>query len=169
MFTQIAHMGKHSIIYGAGLMLQRLASFFLIPMYTAFFATSDYGIQEILNNTSSLLVTLLGLGLISGLYRSYFMYSDEERRRDVAKTALVIFATSSVLAGGLLALFARQLSSFLLPDASYSPLLMITLAFIVLSNIVAVPFAICAPRCNPFALSSTHWRSFWYRWSAQSS
>ena len=142
MFKQVSQMGKHSAIYGAGLMLQRLASFLLIPMYTAFFSTADYGIQEILNNTSSLLVTLLGLGLISGLYRSYFMYSDEEHRRDVAKTALVMFAIFSTLVGGLLAFLAPQLSALVLPDASYSPLLIISLVYIILSNIAAVPFAI---------------------------
>lgn len=142
MFRQISQLGKHSAIYGAGLILQRLASFILLPLYMAYLSTADYGIQEVLNNTSSLLITVSGLGLISALYRSYFMYSDDGRRLDVAKTALSIFALSSAVVGGLLALFSRQMSGLLLPDASYSPLLMLTVLYIILSNIIAVPFAI---------------------------
>ena len=142
MFKEISQVGKHSAIYGIGQILQRLVGFLLIPMYTAYFTTSDYGIQEILNNTSSVLTTLLSLGLISGMYRSYFMYADEERRNNVARTAMSVYVVSSALVGGLLIIFARPLSILVLPDRSYSPLLVLTLIFIILNNIVAVPFAV---------------------------
>jgi O-antigen/teichoic acid export membrane protein len=142
MFEQITRIGKHSVVYSIGRLLQRVASFLLIPMYTAYFTTSDYGIQEILSNTSSVLNTLLSLGLISGMFRSYYKYPDEDRRRPVVKTAFSVFAVSSALVGGVLILLARPLSGLLLPDKSYSPLLVLTFLFIIQGSIIAVPFAV---------------------------
>lgn len=142
MFKEISQVGKHSAIYGVGQILQRLVGFLLIPMYTLYFTTSDYGIQEILYNTSSILTTLLSLGLISGMYRSYFMYEDEKRRNNVARTAMSVYVVSSALVGGILIVFARPLSALILPDQSYSHLLVLTLIFIIMNNFIAVPFAV---------------------------
>jgi len=145
-FQQITRVGKHSVVYGLGQLLQRLGSFFLIPIYTTHFTAADYGMQEVLTNTSSLLTILLGLGMVSGLYRSYFMYPDEESRLNVIKTALVAFAVSSTVAGGLLLLAVRPLSRLLLPDPSHWPLMALTICFIMLGNIIAIPFAVLRAR-----------------------
>jgi O-antigen/teichoic acid export membrane protein len=140
-FKDISQVGKHSVIYGLGQALQRLGSFLLVPIYTSHFTPSEFGVQEILTNTSSILTTLLGLGLVSGMYRSYFMYQDEQKRHDVVKSALVTFILFSLLTGGILLLASHTLSSLLLPDRSYWPLMVLTILWVVLTNIIAVPYA----------------------------
>ena len=142
MFQQITQVAKHSTVYSIGQVLQRVVSFLLIPMYTTYFTTSDYGVLEILNNTSSILTTLLGLGLVSGMYRSYFMHTQEGLRRGVVKTALSVFGIISVLIGGSLITIAGPLSKLLLPGETFSSLLVLTLCYIMLANIIAIPFAV---------------------------
>ncbi len=146
MFRQVTHLGKDSVIYGLGQALQRLTSFFLIPLYTAYYTTAEFGVQEILINTSSVLTAILGLGLISATYRSYFMYDEEERRLDIIRTALTVFAVFSLAVGCVLIPLARPLSALLLSDASYSALFVVMVVFVMLSNVVSLPFAILRAR-----------------------
>jgi len=141
MFQQLAQMGKQSFVYSAGVLLQRVASFLLVPMYTYYLTTADYGQMEILSNTSTVLSTILAMGLISGMYRSYFMYQDEQHRMDVTKTAQMFFIATSLLVIILFA-FAKPLSQLLLGDESQDYLLQLVLISIILSNLLLVPFSV---------------------------
>ncbi len=146
MNRQIIQLGKHSIVYGIGQILQRLAGFLLIPLYTTYYTPTEYGIQEILLNTSTVMTTILGLGMLSGLYRAYFTYDDEVRRLNVVRTALSTFVVLPLAVGGVCILFAEPLSVLLLSDASFAPLLILTIVYVMLSNIVSLPFAVLRAR-----------------------
>ena len=141
MFEELTQVGKHSIVYSAGVLLQRVASFILVPLYTLYFATSDYGQMDILSTTSSLLTTFLGLGMIAGMYRIYFKTDDEDSRLNITKTALFIFiTTSSVLF--VFIIFARPLSSLLLGTDDQNSLVVLVLMSIMLGNLLLVPYSI---------------------------
>jgi len=141
MFEQITHFGKHSFVYSTGVLLQRIASFLLVPMYTLYFSTSDYGQMEILANTSTVMTTLLALGLVSGMFRSYFMYSDGTHRLNIAKTAHIIFLFTSLFVLILLP-FSSQISSLLLGDSSHYQLVSLVIISIFLTNLLVIPFSI---------------------------
>lgn len=142
MRREIQQVGKHSLIYGAGQVLQRLVGFLLIPLYTTYFSTNEYGILEILITTGNLLITILGMGMISAMFRSYYRDPDKARQQSVAKTALSVYFLVSTAVCALLFLAIRPLSGLLLDDVSYWPLLGLTLGFVILSNFNSVPFSI---------------------------
>jgi len=58
-----------TIYYGFGRFGSKIISFFLLPVFTQYLTTADYGILELINTTKSLLIPLLSLELFKAMYR----------------------------------------------------------------------------------------------------
>jgi O-antigen/teichoic acid export membrane protein len=145
MFEQITQVGKHSLVYSAGVLLQRVTTFILLPVYTLYFSTSDFGQMDLLNTTSTLLSAFLALGMIAGMFRIYYKAEDESQRLNIAKTALLLFtATSSLLI--IFIIFAKPLSNLLFGSANQNYLVILVLISIILGNILLVPFSLLRAR-----------------------
>ena len=56
---------KHSGIYSLGVILARLASFLLLPIYTRYLNPADYGYIAMLDPTAAVLGILIGSGIVS--------------------------------------------------------------------------------------------------------
>ncbi len=68
---QIKQLGTNSTIYGLGNLLNKLAAFLLIPVYTKYLATSDVGIFALIEMAEKLLITLAPLGIIRAMWRFF--------------------------------------------------------------------------------------------------
>ena len=55
--------------YGFGRFGSKIISFFLLPVFTQYLSTSDYGILELINTTAALVVPLLSFELFKAMYR----------------------------------------------------------------------------------------------------
>ncbi len=101
---------RHSGTYSLSLAVVKLSGIFLLPIYTRYLTTADYGTMELLDLTSYMLVLLLGVRMGDALAYFYFAATDSESRKVAVSTAL-IGATLLSLAGGSLALlFAKPIS-----------------------------------------------------------
>lgn len=69
-------------IFFGGLFALKGVSIILIPLYTSFFSTSEYGTIELANTIVSFLSIIIGFGLCQFLGIEYFHFSNE--RREVA-------------------------------------------------------------------------------------
>ncbi len=78
-FDRLKQLGKDSIIYGIGGVLAKSVSFFLLPIYTRIFTPAEYGTIEMLTVISSLLGTVLLLGMSSAQSMYFFKYKKEGR------------------------------------------------------------------------------------------
>jgi O-antigen/teichoic acid export membrane protein len=96
LFRQLLRLSRHSIIYGLGAALGQVVAFFLIPVYTRYLTTSDYGRLEIFQTTLSILGVIILMGLASALFMSYFKYDDEEKRKTVVGTTFIFLTGSSL-------------------------------------------------------------------------
>src|ERR1035438_2788674 len=67
-FTAAFH---HGIIYGVAILLGKLANVFLLPVYTRYLTTTDYGVMELLDLTCAVVVCLLGIPLTNSMLRYY--------------------------------------------------------------------------------------------------
>ena len=47
-------LGRHAAIYGAGVLLQRVAGFLMLPLYTRRLVKADYGLISIIDFTVGL-------------------------------------------------------------------------------------------------------------------
>jgi O-antigen/teichoic acid export membrane protein len=111
MQSQLKRLAKHSAIYGLGGIVSRILAVLLLPLYTHYLTTADYGKIETLVAGTTVLVILLRAGISSAFFRFYFDSPEPEGRRLVLRTSFwftMTTATAGLVAGVLL---ARPISS----------------------------------------------------------
>lgn len=114
MKDELQKLIKHAAVYGFGRIVGRAASFLLIPIYTHYFSTSDYGVMEILGLVAMLGGILLALGLPSALMRFYFSSNDPQEQRQAVSTALLFSLVLGGTIAGLIVMNAGLVSRLLL-------------------------------------------------------
>src|SRR5215218_2026285 len=101
--------------YTAASIVSKVIAVALLPLYTRYLTTEDYGAAEILFAAVVAASIIIRLGLIEAILR-FFYLDDEDPARVVSGTFAGLFWLSTV--GALVALpFAGPLSELLLPDA----------------------------------------------------
>lgn len=114
---QLKRLGKHSVIYGLGGLVSRILAVLLLPLYTHYLSTSDYGKIETLVALVTVLAILLQFGISSAFFRYYFDAEDDTGRRLVLRTSFWFTMTMATLGlVGLLA-FAAPIAGWLFGDA----------------------------------------------------
>src|SRR5918912_1503967 len=102
---QIKRLARHSAIYGLGGLVSRIFAALLLPLYTSYLTTADYGKIETLVAATTVLVIVLRLGISSAFFRFYFDTPDPKRRVLVVRTYFwftMTSATAGLVAGLLL-------------------------------------------------------------------
>jgi O-antigen/teichoic acid export membrane protein len=103
---QIGRLAKHSAVYGLGGIVSRLLAVLLLPLYTAYLTTSDYGKIETLVAGTAVLTIVLRAGISSAFFRFYFDSVEPEARRRVLRTSFwftMTTATAGLIVGLALA------------------------------------------------------------------
>lgn len=93
---------RHSAAYSVPVVLGKMCSFFLLPIYTRYLSPADYGVLELLDLTSFVLGSLLGARLGDALCFFYAEASTRESRDTVVTTALfsaVVLGAAGALSG----------------------------------------------------------------------
>ncbi len=80
---------RHAAVYGAGQIIGKVVTFLLIPVFTYYLSKADFGIMEVLNQTSTLVGMALGLGVANAVMRFYYSATDEHERRAIVSTGMV--------------------------------------------------------------------------------
>lgn len=82
-------IAKHSSVYAAGSIAQKLTSFILIPIYTQYLTTSDYGTLELLTLVMYFVSILLGSGISQAVVRLYYDTETQEDKDRIIVSALI--------------------------------------------------------------------------------
>ena len=101
---QLKRLGKHSAIYGLGGLVSRILAVLLLPLYTHYLSTSDYGQIETLVALVTVLTIVLRFGISSAFFRFYFDADDDNGRRLVLRTSF--WFTMAMATFGLVAVVA---------------------------------------------------------------
>jgi O-antigen/teichoic acid export membrane protein len=72
---------KSACVFGIGTALQRGIAFLLLPLYIRALTPSEYGTLSVLLAVTAAASILFGLGLDMGLFRSFFLYANDSRRK----------------------------------------------------------------------------------------
>lgn len=129
--NQYKSLIKNSFLFAIGSIGSKAISFFMLPLYTRFLSTSDYGQLDVLQTTISLLIPLITFQAIEAVFR----YSVDMRENESA---------SSVLMNGILLCLIGMLISFLLfpifrriePFSSYTLFFYLILFFSMLNGVL---------------------------------
>lgn len=124
MIATIKRLFKHSAVYGFGTVLNRLIGFILLPLYTRYLTTVDYGISSLLLVTSSVAVIIGQLGIGSAIFREVIYSGRDESETE--STALLFLMGQGLLFFGTLILLSEQISKLIFSDDSQTLLMRMT-------------------------------------------
>lgn len=127
---------KNSFFYTLGNILPKVASFFLLPLYTSFLSSEEYGIVNSLLALNGVLVIFFTFSLSRSIFRLIYDYNEKEQEEFLGTLAVTIFLLAS-LATGLLFL-GSPLVSLIYTSISFYPFYALAIGasfFSVFSNI----------------------------------
>lgn len=138
--SSLKRLGKHSVIYALGPMVNRALGFILLPLVLAYIGdaanrTANYGVTEMAAVTISIAGQLFGINLLHGMTRYYADYPDPRDRGRLVTTTLILLFSTNVLAL-LAALFLRERGAALLFGSPiYADALVVVAAILLLQTL----------------------------------
>ena len=121
LLDEIKKLFKHSSVYGLGNILNKAVGFLLIPFYTHYLTTADYGTLELLDLSVALVGLLLNMWMNASLVRHYCEYEDAENRHAVVSTSLLATSVVAAVIAIIGAFCAKGISSLILKTPSFYP------------------------------------------------
>ena len=134
-------IGKHTLIYGAGILLNKGIAFLMLPLYTRVLTPADYGVLGLISMTIDVIAIAAGHQLVQGVYRFYHKAGTETERGEVVSTALVAMGISFLITGGVAFVASEQLSVLIFGDARHTLPFRIAAGAFALESSVLVPLA----------------------------
>jgi O-antigen/teichoic acid export membrane protein len=112
---------RHLTTYSVGIVIGKLASVILLPIYTRYLTPADYGVLELLEITSSVIATLVALKLSDA-----FFFFDSQAETAIAKRTVLMTGYFGATVAGILVAAAAwwwspELSRIVLNTDRYTP------------------------------------------------
>jgi len=111
---------KEGGLYTMANLLTKGVSLLLIPFYTSYFTTEDYGVIDVISVFGAMITTIVSLQLNQGMGRYVAEESDINKKRYASTAIFVIVAIYLFVASGLV-LFPSNLINFLSTDELVIP------------------------------------------------
>lgn len=140
---------KHSLIYGVGSVLPSMLGFLLLPIYTAFLSTADYGILAITEVVERLLGEVLILGLGLAVQRFYYDYDDKDELARYLRTIWLFVTGLSLAVTICLSYWGSIISDQLFRELPFDPYIKTTLWIVFLSMSSTLPLVLFQVREKP--------------------
>lgn len=137
------NIGWHSLIYGAGVMLNRAVAFIMLPVYTRMLTPADFGTLQLIETTLEIISIIAGSRLAAGVFHYYHKAPTDEEKRAVLSTAFVVLVVSFGAASGATYLFAPRIATWVfgISDAAGVSYIRIAAGSLFLNSFVVVPLA----------------------------
>jgi O-antigen/teichoic acid export membrane protein len=117
--SHLLELTRHSFVYGVGGIVSRFLAVFLLPLYTSYISSSDFGRVEILMAASAVATQVLRAGGGYGFMRFYFDSDEPEYRRRLLRTIFWSQMLKATLGLVLCVAFASQIAGWLGLDAAH--------------------------------------------------
>jgi O-antigen/teichoic acid export membrane protein len=134
-------VGRHTLIYGLGIVLSRSISLLMMPVYTRFLTPADYGVMALIEMTLDLVSIVAGAQLVVGIFRYYHKTESESEREAVVSTSFFALAASYALVGFIAFLAAEPLARLLFPTGEHAGLIRIAAGSLAFQSLTMVPLA----------------------------
>ena len=109
MSRDILRLGKETLVYGTSTVVARLLNFCLVPFYTYYLATADYGLAA----TTFALIALLNVIFLFGMDQSYLRFASEaENKNEVFQHCFYSLLGHGALLGTIMFFCAKPLAQW---------------------------------------------------------
>jgi O-antigen/teichoic acid export membrane protein len=105
---ELRKVGRHTLVYGVGVVITKLASFLMLPVYTRHLSPAEYGTLELLGTTIDVIGMVAGIGLAAGVFKHYAEARTAGERNRLMST-VALGAGGLALATALLGMLAAPL------------------------------------------------------------
>jgi O-antigen/teichoic acid export membrane protein len=142
MGTQLRTIGKQTLVYTGGVIIGKVASFVMLPVYTRYLTPADYGVLELLGMTIEVIGLITGAGIMGAVFKFYHAEQDQAEKNRVMSTAalgVAAIATVATLFGLMIAPELSKLTFGSLANLSY---LRLYFVLFFLQNFEQVPLAL---------------------------
>ncbi|MDQ6770298.1 MAG: oligosaccharide flippase family protein [Gemmatimonadota bacterium] len=142
MSTQLRTIGKQTLVYTGGVMIGKVASFIMLPVYTRYLTPADYGVLELLGMTIEVIGLITGAGIMGAVFKFYHAEEQQEEKNKVISTAalgVAAIATAATLLGLMIAPQLLNITFGSLTNLSY---LRLYFVLFFLQNFEQVPLAL---------------------------
>ena len=133
---ELKELGKHTLLYGVGRVLERMVGLLLFPLYVRMLDASDFGTRALMLSAGAFVATVLGLGLDSAATRHYYEANGPREKEAVLSSWLWVVVLASATVCGSLLWLAEPICSWVFADPALAPLFRLSIA--------AVPFGLVA-------------------------
>ena len=86
---RVGKLLSNTAIFGAGTFISKVLVFLLMPFYTAYLSSAEFGVADVLVQTSNLIIPLAVLGISDGLFR-FTLDADQARRKQIFTSAILM-------------------------------------------------------------------------------
>lgn len=122
---------RSAAVYSGASVLEKIASFLLLPFYAHIFHTQGYGIIGLVDAAVGVLTIAFAAGFHTAIVRTYFE-EPVERRQRVVSTAIVVVWLMGLVLVPIPMLASKWIAQVLLGDAGYWKLLVLALATLII-------------------------------------
>lgn len=148
MLQRVRQLAGQSFIYGLGTILIQGIAFFLIPLYTRYLTPEAYGILSVTSAVTSVLLSVVSMGLPTAGLRFYFETPDEQQKRSIIGTVWLTSLFTAIATTLIFMGLGPFVSRRLFPDVPYHPYLTLALAITFSQAIKLLPLAFFRAREN---------------------
>jgi O-antigen/teichoic acid export membrane protein len=139
MSEPLRKLGKHTLVYTAGIIIGKAASFVMLPVYTRYLSPADYGVLELLGMTLDVIGMITGVGLVTGVFKFFSEAEDPKEKRVVISTAAIGAATLAGLTTLLGLAISPELSKLIFGSTANQGYLRLYFLLFFLQNLEYVP------------------------------
>lgn len=142
MRDKIQGLFRDAVVYGMGNYLGKAVGFCLIPVYTRYLSTADYGILALTGMFGSILFIIINMGQSSAIFRSYFDSDDPTARDSVISTGFGLLLGLSLPISLLPMFVSSEVAGLLLGDPALKWLIVLTSLATISKEFDRIPFAV---------------------------
>jgi len=132
-------LGKQTLVYTAGIIIGKVASFVMLPLYTRYLTPADYGVLELLSMTIEVIGMITGVGLVTGVFKFYCAEDEPAEKNAIMSTAALGVLALAVGTAGLGLLLANPISKVVFGSEVNAPYLRLYFVLFFLQNFEWVP------------------------------
>ena len=124
----IKEIGSQSIIYTFSNILTKAIGFLLIPIYTRYLSTSDYGIISMISSIVGIFTIIFAFGMDSSWSRFYFDFHEKNNQsKKFFGNILLFLLVFGVIVSIVIILFGKNIMEKLFPGLQFYPYIFLSL------------------------------------------
>jgi O-antigen/teichoic acid export membrane protein len=140
MLDRIFKLGKEAAIYGLSSIVGRFLNFLLVPLYTNYLATAQYGVVSYVYSYIAFVFVIFGYGMDSA-YMRFVSTAEPGEKKQTLSVPFFSLVITSVLLSGLIHSMAPAITALLGIDAKQADLIRYSAWILFFDTLVIVPFA----------------------------